>query len=74
MPDVPCGTNLQDAQVLVQEAGVFLSRSEDATGQGRRQILDRTWTVIGQSPPAGSPIREGDAVFQVVRNEEFTGC
>jgi hypothetical protein len=75
MPEVPCGTNLQDAQDIVQEeAGVFLSLSEDATGQGRMQVLDRNWTVVGQSPPAGTPIGEGDAVFQVVKNEEFEGC
>lgn len=74
MPVVPCGTNLQDAQDLVQDAGAFLSRSEDATGQGRNQVMDRNWTVIAQSPPPGTPIGEGDAVFQVVRNEEFAGC
>jgi PASTA domain-containing protein len=74
MPDIACGTNLQDAQDRVQEAGVFYSRSEDATGQGRSQVLDRNWTVIRQSPPPGTPIAEGDPVFQVVKNEEFTGC
>lgn len=74
MPEIACGTNLQDAQNRVQEAGVFYSRSEDASGQGRSQVVDGNWTVISQSPPAGTPIAEGDPVFQVVKNEEFTGC
>ncbi len=74
MPNVPCGTDLQDAQDLVQEAGVFYSTSEDATGQGRNQILDANWTVVGQRPPAGEPIGEGTAVFLVVKDEEFNGC
>jgi hypothetical protein len=74
MPAIPCGTNLQTAQNRVQEAGVFLSRSRDATGQGRSQIRDRNWTVVDQSPAPGTPIGEGDAVFFVVKNEEFTGC
>jgi hypothetical protein len=33
MPDVVCH-NLQDALDEIQEAGVFFSRSEDATGRG----------------------------------------
>ena len=74
MPEIACGTNLQDAQNRVQEAGVFYSRSEDATGQGRSQVVDGNWTVISQSPSAGTPITEGDPVFQVVKNEEFTSC
>ena len=32
--------NLQDAQDLIQEQGVFLSRSQDATGGGRSQVID----------------------------------
>jgi hypothetical protein len=74
MPDIPCGTDLQLAQDLVQEAGVFLSLSEDATGQGRSQLMDRNWTVVEAEPAAGTPISEGDAVFYVVKDEEFTGC
>lgn len=74
MPAVPCGTNLQDAQNMVQAAGVFYSRSTDATGRGRHQILDRDWVVVGQTPPAGTPIGEGDAVFSVVKISEFQGC
>ena len=74
MPDIPCGTDLQLAQDLVQEAGVFFSRSEDATGQGRSQVMDRNWTVVAAEPPAGTPIGEDEAVFYAVKDEEFTGC
>lgn len=74
MPDIPCGTNLQLAQDMVQEAGVFFSRSEDATGQNRYQVMDRNWTVVDSDPPAGTPIGEDEAVFYVVKDDEFTGC
>lgn len=74
MPVVPCGTDLQLAQDMIQAAGVFLSLSEDATGRGRMQILDRNWTVLYSTPDPGTPIDEGDAVFFVVKDEEFTGC
>jgi hypothetical protein len=62
MPDV-VGMNLQAAQDLIQEAGVFLSRSEDATGAGRLQINDSNWVVVAQTPAPGELIGEGDAVL-----------
>jgi len=74
MPAIRCGEDLQRAQNIVQEHGVFFSRSEDATGQGRSQIIDSNWVVVGQSPDAGQPIGEGDAVFYVVKTDEFSGC
>lgn len=74
MPDIACGTDLQLAQDLVQEAGIFFSRSEDATGQDRSQVMDHNWTVVAAEPPAGTPIGEDEAVFYVVQDEEFSGC
>lgn len=68
MPSVVC-MNLQDAQNLIQEHGVFYSRSEDATGQGRMQVMDRNWIVVAQRPGAGTPIGEGDPVLSVVIDE-----
>ena len=47
MPDVIC-MNLQDAQDEIQDHGVFLSGSVDATGQGRNQIIDSNWVVVDQ--------------------------
>jgi hypothetical protein len=66
--------NLQDAQNLIQEHGVFLSRSEDATGQGRGQIMDRNWIVVQQTPEPGQPIGEGEALLSVVKVGEPSDC
>ncbi|MFI1463235.1 PASTA domain-containing protein [Nocardia carnea] len=73
MPDVVC-MNLQDAQDRIQAAGVFFSRSEDATGAGRRQVMDRNWVVVAQTPAAGVPIGEADAVLSVVKIGEPGDC
>ena len=73
MPNVVC-MNLQAAQDKIQEAGVFYSRSKDASGQGRMQVLDRNWIVVAQTPDPGTPISEGDAVLSVVKNDEPNSC
>lgn len=74
MPDVVC-MNLQDAQDFIQsETGVFLSLSEDATGQGRNQIIDSNWIVVAQRPDVGVPIDEGDAVLSAVKLDEPNPC
>ena len=67
MPDVVC-MNLQDAQDLIQRVtGVFFSRSFDATGADRSQIIDSNWVVVSQSPETGASIGEGDAVLGAVK-------
>ncbi|GAA2062272.1 PASTA domain-containing protein [Williamsia deligens] len=73
MPSVVC-MNLQEAQDLIQQQGVFFSRSHDATGQGRRQVLDRNWVVVEQSPAPGTPISEGDADLGAVKIGEPSEC
>ncbi|MFD3810702.1 hypothetical protein [Rhodococcus sp. NPDC058639] len=73
MPPVVC-MNLQAAQNLIQELGVFYSRSVDATGKGRSQVLDANWIVVGQTPGVGVPIGEGDAVLSVVKIGEPNPC
>jgi PASTA domain len=73
MPDVVC-MDLQDAQNEIQDHGVFLSGSTDASGQGRRQIIDSNWIVVEQKPPAGSPIGEGDPELFVVKDDEPHPC
>lgn len=73
MPNVMC-MNLQAAQDLIQEQGVFFSRSADATGQGRRQVVDANWVVVGQTPAAGALIGEGEAVLSVVKIGEPSPC
>lgn len=66
--------NLQAAQNLIQDAEVFLSRREDATGVGRSQINDSNWIVVDQTPDVGVPIEEGDAVLSVVKIGEPNNC
>ncbi len=73
MPDVVC-MDLQAAQDEIQDHGVFLSRSEDASGEGRRQIWDRNWVVVRQTPAAGDEIGENDAVLYVVKDDEPNDC
>lgn len=53
---------------------MFYSRSKDASGQGRMQVLDRNWIVVAQTPDPGTPISEGDAVLSVVKNDEPNSC
>lgn len=73
MPYVTC-MNLQDAQDAIQVAGVFYSRSQDATGKDRNQVLDRNWVVVGQTPTAGATVDEGEAVLSVVKIGELGDC
>lgn len=73
MPEVVC-MNLQDAQDLIQDNGVFFSRSEDASGESRMQLVDSNWVVVGQTPEAGSPIGELEAVLSVVKIGEPSPC
>ena len=73
MPNVVC-VNLQVAQDTIQNAGVFFSRSHDATGQGRNQIIDSNWIVVAQSPATGAAVSEGEAVLEVVKTGEPSPC
>ncbi|WP_072689831.1 PASTA domain-containing protein [Rhodococcus marinonascens] len=73
MPNVTC-MNLQAAQDTIQEAGVFYSRSQDATGKGRVQLSDRNWVVVEQNPAPGALIEEGDAMLSVVKSGEPGDC
>ncbi|NEW29143.1 PASTA domain-containing protein [Nocardia cyriacigeorgica] len=73
MPSVVC-MNLQAAQDQIQAAGVFFSRSEDATGAGRMQVMDRNWVVVSQTPGPGEPVGEGEAVLSVVKIGEPGDC
>ena len=72
MPNVVC-MNLQAAQDLIQDHGVLLSRSKDASGRNRSQLIDRNWIVIKQTPAPGKKIGEGDAMLSAVKIGESTG-
>ena len=73
MPPVVC-TNLQSAQNAIQAAGVFYSRSADASGEGRMQVNDSNWIVVEQDPAPGVLIGEGEAVLSVVKIGEPNNC
>ena len=74
MPNVVC-MNLQAAQDLIQsQTGIFYTRSEDATGAGRMQVLDSNWVVVSQRPAPGTPFGEGDAVLSAVKLGEENSC
>jgi hypothetical protein len=66
--------NLQVAQDTIQAAGVFFSRSEDASGQGRYQVLDSNWIVVAQMPAPGTAVGELEAVLSVVKIGEPSLC
>ena len=58
MPNL-VGANLQDAQNAIQaltDNAIFFTKSHDATGAGRQQILDRDWKVCSQNMRPGSKI------------------
>jgi hypothetical protein len=56
MPNL-VGRNLQDAQDAIQALtgnAIFFTKSHDATGSGRHQILDRDWKVCSQNVKPGA--------------------
>jgi beta-lactam-binding protein with PASTA domain len=61
VPDVE-GIDHQLAQDTMQAAGLYNLAEEDATGQGRMLLIDRNWTVVSQSPAAGSMVSEDQTI------------
>jgi hypothetical protein len=61
VPDV-VGKDHQLAQDTMQAAGLYNLSEEDATGQGRMLLVDRNWTVVSQSPAAGSMVNEDETI------------
>lgn len=57
VPDV-VGKDHQRAQDTMQAAGLDNLAEEDATGQDRALVVDRLWTVVSQSPKAGTIVDE----------------
>ena len=46
----------------MQGVGLYNLSEEDATGAGRMLIWDRNWTVVSQSPAAGTMVSEDQTV------------
>jgi hypothetical protein len=64
MPNL-VGANLQDAQNAIQaltDNAIFFTKSHDATGAGRQQILDRNWKVCSQNVRPGTKITADTAI------------
>jgi hypothetical protein len=64
------GKDLQLAQDTMQASGLYNLSEEDATGQGRLMLYDRNWTVVEQSPPAGSRVNEDTTVVLRAKKDD----
>ncbi|MBP2325984.1 hypothetical protein JOF56_006369 [Kibdelosporangium banguiense] len=73
MPNL-VGSNLQKAQDQIQKLTgnpVFITRSHDATGKKRNQVVDSHWKVCSQNIAPGSQIStQSNIDFGAVKNEE----
>lgn len=73
MPDL-AGHNLQQAQDDMQKLTgnpVFLTRSHDATGQKRNQVVDSNWRVCSQNiAPGGRVTKDSTVDFGAVKEGE----
>ncbi|MDN4479685.1 Ltp family lipoprotein [Demequina muriae] len=70
MPEV-VGSNLQDAQDSLQALGSYLVDQEDASGEGRLQLVDSNWTVCTQEPAAGAEVPvEARVLLAAVKDDE----
>lgn len=70
MPDL-VGKNLQDSQDVLQALGSNKMDQQDASGQGRTQIVDSNWKVCTQEPAAASKVPfDTVVVLASVKNDE----
>jgi PASTA domain len=73
VPNVVC-RELKSAKDALKQAGFEQLSTQDATGQGRHQILTSSWLVVSQSVRAGTrPDRLTGIVLGVVKYGEPTG-
>jgi hypothetical protein len=64
MPDL-VGRNLQEAQDAMQRLTgnpVFITRSHDATGKKRNQVVDSNWQVCSQNIAPGGQVTDKSTV------------
>lgn len=70
MPDV-VGINLQEAQDSLQSLGSYFMDQEDASGEGRVQLVDSNWTVCTQEPAPGTEVPiEATVMLAAVKDDE----
>jgi hypothetical protein len=74
IPKLAC-FDLQEAQDTLASAGFTRMGKEDATGRGRRPVVDRHWTVTGQDPAPGGNYRKSTrVVLKAVMDGEASSC
>lgn len=74
MPKLTC-FDLQEAQDTLQSAGFYKMTSRDASAGRRRQVVDRDWTVTGQTPaPGGTHRKSTEVVLRAVKDGEPSPC
>lgn len=56
------GKDHQLAQDTMQAAGLYNLAEEDASGQDRMLLIDRNWTVVSQTPSAGTRVSEDKTI------------
>ncbi|WP_223188182.1 PASTA domain-containing protein [Streptomyces sp. TRM68416] len=64
------GMDLQAAQDEAQAAGFYALDDQDASGQGRLQVLDRNWTVCSQDPEPGNHPTDTLVTLYAVKDTE----
>ncbi|MCZ9352976.1 hypothetical protein NGM36_24935 [Streptomyces mutabilis] len=69
LPDL-VGQDLQAAQDAAQAAGFYALDDQDASGQGRLQVMDRNWTVCSQEPAAGTHPTDTPVTLFAVKDTE----
>lgn len=74
MPNLTC-FDLQEAQDTLQSAGFYKMTSRDASAGRRRQVVDRDWTVTGQTPSPGGEYRKStEVMLRAVKDGEPSPC
>ncbi|MCS0639165.1 PASTA domain-containing protein [Streptomyces sp. LP05-1] len=69
LPDFS-GMDLQEAQDTAQSVGFYVLDDQDASGQGRLQIMDRNWTVCSQDPAPGTYATDTAVTLYAVKDTE----
>jgi beta-lactam-binding protein with PASTA domain len=62
----------QLAQDTMQATGLYALAERDASGRGRLLLNDRNWTVVRQTPKAGTRVSENRTVtLYSVKDDEL---
>ena len=74
LPNLMC-FDLQEAQDSLQTAGFWKFTTEDASGEGRNQVVDRNWTVVGQRPGPGPNMpKSTEILLRALKDDDPKPC